>query len=201
MQTREEVIRTTPVSTNTTLVMSSGSGRSMAHSKPVSRKRAHSLQQSSSSTSTVAWVSAEHFNQKMHFAYGYPNDSSTWMVNAKPNLAILQTIKNLRNSLTDLDDRWQVEIWIKHIAKYLEVDEDLEFDVRDTIAAVPTTEEQPSTDQDQVKGKKRSLNSITDKTKKQRSANKKSRSVVESSDEDTPEPSEDNNEYIFENDA
>ena len=123
------------------------------------------------------------------------------MVKAKPNLAILQTIKNLRNSLTNLDDRWQVEIWIKHIAKYLDVDEDLEFDARDTFPAVPATEEQPSTDQEQVKGKKRSLNTITGKIQKQRSAKKKSRSVVESSDEDTPEPSEDNNEYIFEDDA
>ena len=112
----------------------------------------------------------------------------------------MQTLKNLRNSLTDLDDRWQVEIWIKHIAKYLEVDDNLEFDTRDTFAAVPAIDEQP-TAQDQVKGKKRSLNTTTGNTKKQRSGNKKSRSVVESSDEDTPEPMEDSNQYIFDDDA
>ena len=137
----------------------------------------------------------------MHFAYGYPNDSSTWMVNAKPNLTILQTLKNLRNSLTNLDDRWQVEIWIKHIAKYLEVDDNLEFDTRDTFAAVPAIDDEQPTAQDQVKGKKRSLNTTTGNTKKQRSGNKKSRSVVESSDEDTPEPMEDSNQYIFDDDA
>ena len=76
---REQIIRTTPVPTNTTLVMGSISSSDAIADvpRPALRKTTQqSMQQSNSSSTTVSWVDAEHFNQKMHFAYGYPNDPS-----------------------------------------------------------------------------------------------------------------------------
>jgi len=196
-----KILRTTPVPTNTTLVMSSGSGNiSVPAPKPFSRRVPE--HQSSSSSTTVSWVSAEHFNEKMHFAYGYPNDPNSWMLKSKPNFTILQIIQNLRNSLQDRDDRWQVEIWIKRIAEYLDVPDDLIFDERDTYAAVPDTLTAPSIPQEAAKAKKRcrSATTVNAGNKKHRGGATKKSAMLETSDEDTTEPDmpkENDNESIL----
>jgi len=211
---REQIIRTTPVPTNTTLVMGSISSSDAIADvpRPALRKTTQqSMQQSNSSSTTVSWVDAEHFNQKMHFAYGYPNDPSSWMQNSQPTLYILNTMHGLRDTLTNSDDRWQVEMWIKRIAEYLEVPHELVYDERDRVAEISSTilqgvdktSDVVTIPDKRTKANKRQKNASFEVTnKKRKGVQSKNKSAVHSSDEDTPEPimptGNQDNEYIFE---
>ena len=104
--------------------------------------------------------------------------------------------------MQDRDDRWQVEIWIKRIAEYLDVPDDLIFDERDTYAAAPDTLTAPSIPQEAAKAKKRYRSATTANAgnKKHRGGATKKSAMLETSDEDTTEPDmpkENDNESIL----